>query len=166
MGAPGPKSVTKIKSKTGEVTFTSSVDRANYTIEQLCKAALRDCGKVIVDRVKRATPVKTGTLRRSWQKWVRKDKSNGEQVLQIGTYTLAQAKKKGQKYAHHVHLILLGHKTRSGGYVPGNNFFYDTVQQNLALIREVQAKYLSAIEDEAEALRLAESEEGKAEDAD
>lgn len=163
---PIPKSVTKIKTKQGksEVIFTSAVDGANYTIEELTKAALRDTGKVIIRFVKDATPERTGLLKKSWEKWVKKSKANGEVSLQLGVYTAAQARKKGQSYAHHAHLILLGHKTRNGGFVAGNNFFYQVVADNINLIRETQGKYLSAIENEQEARSIVESEEKLAED--
>lgn len=161
-----PKSVTKIKHKDGhgEVTFTSNVDRCQYTIEELTKAALRDSGKIIIDKVREATPVRTGLLKKSWQKWVRKDRNDGHQELDLGVYTAAQARKKGQAYAHHAHLVLLGHRTVNGGFVDGNNFFYQVVADNIDIIREAQGKYLSAIEDELNAVRMAEAEETKSED--
>lgn len=40
-----PKSVVKFKK--GEITYTSSVDYANYTIQELSRAALRDVGKML-----------------------------------------------------------------------------------------------------------------------
>ena len=163
-----PKSVTKVsKTKNGSsVTFTSNVDRVNYTLEELVRAALRDTGKVLMPKIREATPVFTGLLRKSWQKWVRKDRGDGHIELDLGVYTAAQAKKKNQKYAHHAHLILLGHETKNGGFVEGNNFLYQTIADNINLIRETQGQYLSAIEDGNKALRLAEAEADKAEDDD
>ena len=40
-----PKSVIKIKK--GVVTYVSNVDRCAYTIQELCRAALRDTGKFV-----------------------------------------------------------------------------------------------------------------------
>jgi len=166
LAAPGPKTATKYKSKTGEVTLLNNVDRCEYTIEQLTKAALRDVSKVLIAFIKDATPVRTGLLRDSWQKWVKKSNKNGEISLSLGVYTAAHAKKKGKKYAHHAHLVLLGHATRNGGFVEGNNFFYQVVADNMNLIRDIEGQYLSAIEDEQNAIAIAEAEEAKQEDED
>ena len=166
---PVPKSVTKVYksgAKAGQVEFTSKVDQANYTIEELTKAALRDVGKVLIPKIREATPKVTGLLSKSWQKWVRKDRSDGHMELDLGVYSAKQAKKKGQAYAHHAHLVLLGHATVDGGFVKGNNFFYQVVADNLNLIRETEGRYLSAIGDEVEAMKIAEAEEGKSEDSD
>lgn len=162
-----PKTVTKVsKANGGTVTFTSSVDRVNYTIEELTKAALRDVGKMIIMKVRQATPKRTGLLSKSWQKWVKKARYDGHIELDLGVYSGPQAKKKGQPYAHHAHLILFGHKARDGSWVEGNNFFYQVVADNIGLIREIEGKYLSAIENENEAIRIAEAEAEKAEDID
>ena len=163
-----PKSVTKVytsKNKYGQVEFTNNVDRVNYTIEELTRAALRDVGKVLIPKIREATPKKTGLLSKSWQKWVKKVKGDGHVELDIGVYTSKQAKKKGQSYAHHAHLILLGHYTVDRKrFIPGNNFFYQVVADNLSLIRDTEAQYLSAIEDEQNAIRIAEQEDSLAED--
>lgn len=162
-----PKSVTKVYSsgkKKGTVEFTDNVDRVNYTIEELTKAALRDVGKVIVPKLRDATPKRSGLLSKAWQKWVKKDRSDGHMELDLGVYSKAQAKKKNQPYAFYANLVLLGHRTNGGGYYAGNNFLYQVVADNIDLIRETEGKYLSAIEDENEALRIAAAEEGKDED--
>ena len=163
-----PKSVTKVytsKSKYGQVEYTDNVDRVNYTIEELTKAALRDVGKVLIPRIKEKAPKRSGKLSKAWQKWVKKDKGFGQMELDLGVYSMSQAKKKNQKFVHYAHMVIMGHATRNGGFVAGNNFLYQTVQENIDLIRETEGKYLSAIEDENEALRIAAAEEGKAEDA-
>ena len=165
---PLPASQVKTHKVNGKVAveLTDNVERVNYTMSELTKAALRDIGKALVPLIKQSTPVRTGRLRASWQKWVRKDKTSGEQQLQIGVYSAAQAKKKGKPYAFHAHLVILGHKTRNGGYVQGHNFPEEVVRTNISLIREIQGRYLSAISDENEAIRLAEAEASKAEDDD
>lgn len=43
-----PRSVTKV-TKNG-IEFTSNVDRVNYTMKELCRAALRDVGKLVCKR--------------------------------------------------------------------------------------------------------------------
>ena len=165
---PLPKSVTKVYrsgAKAGQVEFTSNVDQCNYTIEELTKAALRDVGKVLIPKIREATPKLTGLLSRSWQRWVRKDRTDGHTELDLGVYSAKQAKKKNQAYAHHAHLVLLGHLTADHTkWVEGNNFFYQVVADNIDLIRETEGKYLSAIGDEVEAKKIAEAEEKKEED--
>lgn len=49
---PIPPSVTKMKN--GNVEFTSNVDRVNYTLDELTRAALRDCGKFICHTFRRS----------------------------------------------------------------------------------------------------------------
>jgi len=163
-----PKSVTKVYrsgAKAGTVEFTSSVDRVNYTLEELTKAALRDVGKVIVPKIKDATPKKSGRLQNAWQKWVKKDKTDGHMELDLGVYSKAQAKKKGKDYVFYAQYILMGFTTKDGRWVSGNNFLQQTVEDNISLIRDTEAQYLSAIEDEQNAIKIATEEEGKAEDA-
>ncbi len=72
---PMPRSVTKIN-KNG-VKFTSSVDRANYTIEELARAALRDSAKLIrkrmIEKLKKLPGMKRNRrLYKSTQYWVRR----------------------------------------------------------------------------------------------
>ena len=51
-----PRSVTKVDSK-GNVTYVSSVDRVQYTINELCRAALRDSAKFIRKKMILKLPV-------------------------------------------------------------------------------------------------------------
>lgn len=46
---PVPKSVTKVRVKKGKVSveYTSNVEAVNYTMKELCRAALRDVGKFV-----------------------------------------------------------------------------------------------------------------------
>src|SRR5690554_8036316 len=94
---PMPKSVTKVKK--GGVEYTSNVDKTQYTIHELTRAALRDVAKFLRRRIKDAVPVDSGTLKKNVGTWVRKDRSTGESRLQIGVYDRTRAKKKGYKYA-------------------------------------------------------------------
>ena len=77
---PMPKSVTKI-SKDG-VTFTESVDRANYLITELTRAAMKDVAKYILKIVRanvRAISSQTKKMRYAgmrYQYWVRKQESD------------------------------------------------------------------------------------------
>lgn len=152
-----PKSVVKTQKnrKTGQIeyTFVDNVDRVNYTLKELCKAALRDSGKLLTKRVKEATPVKTGTLKKAWDKKVVKDKSTGEYMLIVGTRKKKAATDK-KPYAPHAHLVLFGHKTVNGKTIPGNNFFEKITHQSIEDMRSIQSQYLSAIEDEFKAQEI------------
>ena len=79
-----PKSVTKYSNKNG-ITFVSSVDRANYTIQELSRAALKDVAKVLRKRMivklkKLPGMKKNKRLYKSTQYWVRKRETD----LQMG----------------------------------------------------------------------------------
>jgi HK97 gp10 family phage protein len=145
-----PKSVTKIN-KNG-VTYTSSVDAVNYTIAELTRAALRDTAKVIrrkvIDELKTLPGMKRSRrLYKSTQYWLRRREGD----LQIGF-------KHGAWYGEHQEL---GTKN-----MPKKGFLRDTVYNNIKLIRETQAQYLSAIADKNKAERLIDESEGKSGDGE
>ncbi len=134
-----PKSVTKYSKKNG-VTFESSVDRANYTIEELSRAALKDVAKVIRKKLIEKHRQLPGMKRHrrvynSTQYWVRRRETD----LQIG-------------YKHDTWygvLQELGSKNQ-----PKRSILRDTVYDNISLIQTIEAQYLSAIEDEMRAQSL------------
>lgn len=150
-----PKSIVKVtkNKKNGQVelSYTNNVDRTNYTIRELTKAALRDVSKLILKELPENSPKRTGNLSKSFASWNR----GIEQGLQIGTYyskQKAESKKKG--YAPYLHLILFPKTNRNGTKTQGNNFFKDVVYRHIDDIRTIEGKYLSAIEDEREAEQL------------
>lgn len=55
-----PNGIVKIK-KDG-VEFTSNVDRVNYTLRELTRAALRDVGRFICNRARKQIKRRTGQL--------------------------------------------------------------------------------------------------------
>lgn len=135
---PLPKSVVKIK-KDG-IEFTSNVDRVQYTIEELTRAALRDSAKLIRKRM--ITKLKTlpgmrrsKRLYNSTQYWVRKRECD----LQIGF-------KHDTWYGVHQEL---GDRNQ-----PARHILRSTVMENIDEIRRIEGAYLSAIEDENKALGL------------
>ena len=139
---PLPKSVVKIK-KDG-IEFTSNVDRVQYTIEELTRAALRDSAKLIRKRM--ITKLKTlpgmrrsKRLYNSTQYWVRKRECD----LQIGF-------KHDTWYGV---LQELGTKNQ-----PARHILRSTVFENIDEIRRIEGTYLSAIEDENKALGLIDEE--------
>ena len=140
-----PKSVTKI-SKDGNVVYTQSVDRVNYTIRELTRAALRDVGKYVCKQFRNSFygqfKKHSGRVGRFTQYWVKYKQKDIE--LQVGMKPNAfyggyqeLGSSKTDKYA------LLTH----------------AVQDNIAKIIEIESQYLSALEDEAKALSLISEED-------
>lgn len=140
-----PKSVIKFK-KSG-VVYTSSVDRAEYTIRELTRAALRDVGK-FVSRTCNSAAMRLPGLKKSrrvrgktsaFQYWARSKSCD----LQVGI-------KHGTWYGEQQEL-----GTRNQ---PKRGILRNSVYNNIPTIIEIESKYLSALEDEATALRMIESE--------
>lgn len=143
-----PKSVTKIN-KNG-VTYTSNVDAAQYYIFELNRAALRDVGKF----VKR-------TFRDSYYSIFKRHTGLGGKAPKYKVYS-----NKDTKYPRVE--IGLEHSHR-GNSVDGFYAFFQefgtsktpklrlltsSVEDNIPKIIEIESKYLSALNDEAEALAL------------
>lgn len=146
-----PKSVVKISKK--GVEYTSEVDKASYTILELTRAALRDAGKFIVRTAnsegqklkglkghRRVMGTKSTFLYNV--PWAKK----GLPHLEVGVtddawYGVDQE---------------LGTSKQ-----PRRQILRNSAHDNIAKIVEIESKYLSALEDEAEALRLISEEEYK-----
>ena len=128
-----PKSVTKIK-KDG-VEFVSSVDRASYTIRELARAALRDVGKLVCKRTRQQIRRRTGRLSKNTQYWVRKKEAD----LQVGF-------KPGGFYG--------GFQELGTEKMPKIGALYNSVKDNIKTVRDIEGRYLSAIEDEQKARAL------------
>ncbi|PKM45954.1 MAG: hypothetical protein CVV01_05595 [Firmicutes bacterium HGW-Firmicutes-6] len=141
-----PKSVTKIIKKDGknEVTFTSNVDRVNYTLNELTRAALRDSGKFIVKMFKddyySFFDKQTGRVGKYAQYWVRKKEND----LQVGI-------KPNAFYG--------GFQEKGTEKQPALGMLTHAAEDNIAEIVRIQSQYLSALESEAEALALIDEEE-------
>ena len=135
MAIPSP-----VKIKKDGVEFTSNVDRVNYTIRELTRAALKDVGRFVVKRVKQRIHKKTGRLAKNTQSWVRKRETD----LLVGF-------KPGGWYG-----IFQELGTESQ---PKIGALKNTVYENINTIRDIEAQYLSAIEDEQRALALIDEEE-------
>lgn len=138
-----PKSVTKIK-KDG-IVFTSSVERVQYTIAELIRAAIRDCLKLIrkrmIEKLRELPGMKRNKrLYKSTQYWVRKRENDGI----IGF-------KHDSWYGSRSELGTNGQ--------PARHILRDTVFENIDDIRRIQAQYLSAVEDEIKAKQLIDENE-------
>jgi len=142
---PLPKSVTKVKN--GKVEYTSSVDRVKYTLNELCRAGLRDVAKFlrkkIIEKLRTLPGMKRNKrIYNSSQYWVRKREAD----LQIG-------------FKHDTWYGVL--QELGGKNQPKRGILRDTAFENIDNIRRIEGKYLSAIEDENKAIGLID-EEGNA----
>ena len=140
---PMPKSVTKIK-KDG-IEFVSNVDRAQYTIQELSRAALKDVAKLLRKRMVQELKTLPGMRRskriyNSTQYWVRKRDCD----LQIGV-------KHDAWYGVNQELGTKG--------MPKKGVIRETTFKHIDDIRRIEGQYLSAIEDENKALGLIDEEE-------
>lgn len=145
---PVPPSVTKIK-KDG-VEFVSSVDRCSYTIKELCRAALRDVGKYVAKEFRRKYYAyykrHTGEGGRATRYKVFSSKNTTAPRVQIG---LPHATKKNPVKGYYSYFQELGTSK-----TPRLGFLQSSVEDNVDMIIKIQSQYLSALEDEAEALSI------------
>lgn len=150
-----PPSVTKI-SKNG-VTFTESVDRANYLITELTRAAMKDVARYVLRIVRanvRGINAQTKKMRYAplrYQYWVRKKECD----LQLGIENTAR----GAESAWWADQAELG-----TGNQPKRGFLRGAVYDNIQMIRQIEAQYLSAIEDELSAAAMVDEEENDPEE--
>lgn len=137
-----PKSVTKIKN--GNVEYTSSADRVCYTLDELTRAALRDCGKYICNifrnKFYQSHKKRTGRVGKFTQYWVRSKAKD----LQVGI-------KPNAFYG--------GFQELGTSKTQKEELLSKSVQENIPKIIEIQSQYLSALEDEAKALSLIDEKE-------
>ena len=148
MAIPSP-----MKFKKDGVEFVSNVDRCNYTIRELTRAALRDVGRYVVRQCTRKARRleglgRTRYIQKRFQFWVRKQEGD----LQVGIHNVMKNKNPGDTwYGMDQELGLNGQPKRA--------FLHDSVYDNIRTIRDIEAQYLSAIEDEQRALALIDEEE-------
>ena len=133
-----PQSVTKV-TKDG-VEFTSNVDRVNYTMKELCRAALRDVGKFVCKRFRqsyyqsfRRKSGKVGKYSQYFVKYKREDVPS----LEVGV-------KPNAFYG--------GFQEVGSSKTAKLGLLTDAVESNIAEIIKIESQYLSALEDEAAAL--------------
>lgn len=127
-----PKSVTKI-TKDG-VEFTSNVDRVNYTMKELCRAALRDVGKFVCKRFAQSYYARfkkfRGRVGRFTQYFVM-HKYEEVPILQVGMKTNA---------FYGGFQEVGSSKTAKLGLLQG------AVEDNIEEIVKIESQYLSALE--------------------
>lgn len=145
-----PRSVVKF-SKNG-VEYTSSVDRASYTIQELTRAALRDVGK-FVSRICNREASKLPGLKRNRRTY---GKLHGKSPA----FQFFVLKREGNLVVGTKSSTWYGEQQELGTMKqPKRGILRSAVYNNIQKIVEIESKYLSALEDEAAALALIESEE-------
>lgn len=127
------------------VELINSCDRANYYIEELTRAALKDVGKFICRETRKKIRRRTGRVAKNTQYWVRKK----EQDLLVGFKT-------GGWYGAYQEL--------GTSKTPKIGALRNTVEENIQMIQKIEAQYLSAIDDELRAQGLIDEEEELGED--
>lgn len=142
---PIPQSVTKIK-KDG-VEFVSNVDRVSYTMKELCRAALRDVGKLVCKRFRAAYYShfhrKKGRIGKFTDYWV-KYKYEDYPELEVGL-------KPGAFYG--------GFQEFGSSKTAKLGLLSKAVEDNIPDIIKTESQYLSALEDEARALSMISDED-------
>lgn len=136
-----PKSVIKLN-KNG-VQYISSCDRAQYTIKELTRAAMRDVGKFLVRQFNMKAQELPGMKKNprvrgknsAFQYWARKNECD----LQVGT--------KGQQWYSYKQELGDSNMKRLG-------IIHDTTMALIPEIVKIESQYLSALEDEAAALSM------------
>ena len=144
-----PKSVTKI-TKNG-VEYTSNVDACEYYIFELNRAALRDVAKFVKRTFRESFYTyfdkETGNAGKATQSVVLSNKDTKFPRVEIG---LKKSQLKG----------VYGYEQEFGtSTVPRLGLLTDAVESNIAKIVEIESKYLSALESEAQALALIDERE-------
>ena len=146
-----PKSVVRFR-KNG-VEYTSSVDRVNYTIVELTRAALRDVGKYLA-RTANSKAMKLKGLKKSRRVRGRTSTflynvpwaQSGLPHLEVGV----------------THDTWYGVEQEMGSSKqPRRQILKKSAQENISIIAAIESQYLSAMEDEAKALSLIDEGEYK-----
>lgn len=148
-----PQSVVKIK-KDG-VEYVSNCDRVQYTIQELTRAALRDVGKYVCKNFKNSYygifKKRSGRVGRFTQYWV-KWKKQAVPSLEVGV-------KPNAFYGGYQEFGTNHGQPRLG-------LLAASVEDHIDEIIKIESQYLSALEDEAQALALISEQdyEGNADD--
>ncbi|MGO5053583.1 hypothetical protein ACTQ6A_13945 [Lachnospiraceae bacterium LCP25S3_G4] len=139
-----PKSVVKL-SKNG-IEYTSNVDKCQYLIHELTRAALRDVGKFLVkefrDRYYSHFKRHTGDGGRATKYKVISSASTQYPRVQIGLKT-------GKTDGFYSYFQEFG-----SSRTPRLGLLTKSAESNVAEIVKIESQYLSSLEDEASALAL------------
>lgn len=139
-----PKSVMKIKK--GNVTYESRVDFASYNIYELSRAAMRDVGRYLATLMRAKARKLPGSQQDRFVRY-----KTGGIIFKVpydpGGLPHAEIGTTAESWYTEAH-------ERGTSGQPRRGILHDTAYQNVAKIIEIESQYLSALEDEAKALRL------------
>ena len=114
------------------VEFTNNVDATQYTLKELIRAALRDCGKLFCNRFRQAYykqfKRKRGNVSRYTQYWVRSRQETPDLLVGI---------KPNGFYG--------GFQEFGSSKTSRLGLMTSTVQDNIDTMQQIQAQYLSAL---------------------
>ena len=139
-----PKSITKIN-KNG-VTYTSNVDACQYYLHELNRAALRDVGKFVKKR-----------FREVYYQHFQKHSGDGGKAVNYVVMSSAKTTaprveiglKSGKVDGFYAYFQEVGSSNQ-----PRLGLLESCVEDNIAQIVEIESKYLSGLESEAQALSM------------
>ena len=126
-----PKSVTRV-SRDGSFKFTSNVDAVEYTMQELIRGALRDCGKFLAKDFRLSFygshSKKSGRVGKGTGYWVRRRECD----MQLGIG------RKGTGFYG-------GFQETGTAKSPEERLLRTAVEKNIAEIQQIQGKYLSEL---------------------
>lgn len=138
-----------VKYSRNGIQFTSSVDRTQYLISELTRAALKEVG-IFVARECNKRAMRLPGMKKSkrvrgrssaFNYWVRKKETDLQVGIRHGTWYGTEQE--------------LGTNNQ-----PRRGILRGSVYDNIHMIRQIEAQYLSAIEDELTASQLIDESEG------
>lgn len=154
---PTPKSVVKVKqNKDGAfVEYTSSVDKVEYTMKELCRAALRDVAKYVGKEFRSSFyghfKRRTGKGPRAYYYKVYSSENTKYPRVDMGLPHTYNGKKVIGFYSFFQEV--------GSSKQPKLGLLTNAVRDNVDTIVSIEAQYLSALEDEARALAQINEEE-------
>lgn len=145
-----PKSVVRFKK--GSVEYISSVDKVQYTIVELTRAALRDVGKYLA-RTANTKAQKLRGLKKS-------RRVRGRTSTFLYSVPWAEEGELPHLEVGVTHNTWYGVDQEMGtSKQPRRQILRNSAQENIFTIIEIESQYLSAMEDELAALELISEEE-------
>ena len=133
------------------IEFVNNVDAVQYTLKELIRAALRDCGKLFCNRFRQAYyghfKRRKGRVGRYTQYWVRSKQETPD--LQVGI-------KPNAFYG--------GFEEFGSSKTPRLGLMTSTAQDNIDNFKQLQAQYLSALNEESPSIESEGDYEGGADD--
>ena len=140
-----------VKIKKDGIEFTNNVDAVNYTLKELIRAALRDCGKLFCNRFRQAYykqfKRKKGNVSRYTQYWVRSKQKIPDLLVGI---------KPNAFYG--------GFQEFGSSKTSRLGLMTSTVQDNIDAMQQIQAQYLSALNNDNPKIENEGDYEGGADD--